>query len=217
MSGRIASGPSKSHGAGGMVTRMSRAAIAMAASVSHRSCASMNCSTSSRSSALGSRADHSARRAGRCDCIVARARCRALLAAATLVPRAEAVSVAGQPSTSLAISAARCLGGRTCRAARNASEIVSRRMATASGCSSLGAAASSNWSGYGWSQGTSANELPAVRRELRRSMSRQTLVAIRYSHARNCEPPSKPDRPRHAFRNVSCTASSASSNEASIR
>ena len=200
-----------------MVTRMSWAAIAMAASASNRSCASMNCSTSSRSSGLGSRADHSARRAGRCDCIVARARCRALLAAATLVPSAEAVSVAGQPRTSRAISAARCRGGSTCRAARNASEIVSRLMATASGCSSLGAAWSSSRSGYGWSHGTSANELPAVRRELRLSMSRQTLVAIRYSHARNCEPPSKPDRPRHAFRNVSCTASSASSNEASIR
>jgi len=59
MSGLIASGPSKCHGDGGMVTRMSRAAIAMAASVSHRSCAWMNCSTRSRSSALGSRADHS--------------------------------------------------------------------------------------------------------------------------------------------------------------
>jgi len=147
MSGLIASGPSKRHGAGGMVTRMSRAAIAMAASVSHRSCAWMNCSTRSCSSALGSRADHSARRGDRCDCIVARARCRALLAAATLVPSAEAVSLAGQPRTSRAISAARCLGGRTCRAARNASEIVSRWMATASGCSSLGAAASSSRSG----------------------------------------------------------------------
>ena len=48
-------------------------------------------------------------------------------------------------------------------------------------------------------------------------MSRQTFVAMRYSQARNCEPPSKPDLPRQAFRNVSCTASSASSNEASIR
>ena len=35
-------------------------------------------------------------------------------------------------------------------------------MATASGCSSLGAAASSSTSGYGWSQGTSANDRPAV-------------------------------------------------------
>jgi len=150
--------------------------------------------------------------------MVARARCRALLAAATLVPSAEAVSLAGQPSTSRAISAARCLGGRTCRAARNASEIVSRWMATASGWSSLGAAWSSSRSGYGWIHGTSASErIPAVRRELRRSMSRHTLVAMRYSQARNCEPPWKPDRPRQAFRNVSCTASSASSKEASIR
>jgi hypothetical protein len=217
MSGLIASGPSKQYGSGGMVTRMSFAAIAMTASASNRSCAAMNCSTSSRSSALGSPADHSARRAGRCDCIGARARCWALLAAATLVPSAEAVWLAGQPRTSRAISAARCLGGSACRAARNASEIVSRWMTTASGCSSLGAAASSSRSGYGWSHGTSGGEFPAVRREPRRSMSRQTLVAIRYSHARNCGPPSKPDRPHHAFRNVSCTASSASSNEASIR
>ena len=200
-----------------MVTRMSRAAMARAASASIRSCASMNCPRSSRSAALGSPADHSARWPGRCDCIAARARCRALLAAATLVPSAEAVSLAGQPSTSRAISAARCRGGRTCRAARNASEMVSREMATASGSSSPGAAASSSGSGYGWSQGTSASEPPEGRREPRRSMSRQTLVAIRYSQARNCALPSKPDRPRHAFRNVSCTASSASSNEASIR
>ena len=47
----------------------------------------MNCSVSSRSSALGSRADQSARRDGRCDCIVARARCRALLAAASYLRR----------------------------------------------------------------------------------------------------------------------------------
>ena len=146
-SGRIASVPWKQYGSGGIVTLMSRAAMAMTASASSRSCAAMNCSTSSRSSALGSRADHSARVPGRCDCIVVRARCRALLAAATLVPSAEAVSLAGQPSTSRAISAARCRGGRTWRAARNASEIVSREMATASGCSSLGAAWSSSRSG----------------------------------------------------------------------
>ena len=48
--------------------------------------------------------------------------------------------MAGQPSTSRAISAARCRGGRTCSAARNASDIASREMATASGCSSPGAA-----------------------------------------------------------------------------
>ena len=64
MSGLIASAPSKQYGSGGIVTRMSRAAMAMAASASSRSCAAMNCSTSSRSSALGSRADHSARRGG---------------------------------------------------------------------------------------------------------------------------------------------------------
>ena len=45
----------------------------------------MNRSSNARSSALGSRAAQSARRAGRCSCIVARARCSALLVAATLV------------------------------------------------------------------------------------------------------------------------------------
>lgn len=40
--------------------------MATAAAASHRSCASMNRSSSARSSALGSPADHSARRAGRC-------------------------------------------------------------------------------------------------------------------------------------------------------
>ena len=50
-----------------------------------------------------------------------------------------------------------------------------------------------------------------------RSMSRQTLVAIRYSHARNVDRPSKVSRRRQARRNVSCTVSSASSNDPSIR
>ena len=99
-----------------------------------------------------------ARREGRCSCIVARARCRALFAAATLVSSSAAVSLAGQPSTSRAISAARWRGGSTCSAARNASSIVSRSTTTASGSSSLGATSSSSRSGYGCSHGTSANE-----------------------------------------------------------
>ena len=65
-------------------------------------------------------------------------------------------------------------------AARNASSIVSRSTTTASGCSSLGATSSSRRSGYGWSHGTSAKVCAVVaRRELRRSMSRQTFVAMR--------------------------------------
>jgi hypothetical protein len=47
-------------------------------------------------------------------------------------------------------------------------------------------------------------------------MSRQTLVAIRYSQARYWPGPPKPSRPRQARRNVSCTASSASSNEVPV-
>ena len=74
-----------------------------------------------------------------CACSVARARCSALFTDATVVSSAVAVSVAGQPSTSRAISVARCRGGRTCSAARNASSIVSRLTMTASGSSSLGA------------------------------------------------------------------------------
>ena len=55
------------------------------------------------------------------------------------------------------------------------------------------------------------------RRAFRRIASRQTFVAILYSQARTSALPSKVSRARHARRNVSCTASSASSNEASIR
>ena len=77
---------------------------------------------------------------------------------ATLVSSAVAVSLAGQPSTSRAMSAARCRGGRTWSAARNASSIVSRSTTTASGSSSVGAISSSSRSGYGVSHGTSAND-----------------------------------------------------------
>ncbi len=98
--------------------------------------------------------------------------------------------------------------------------MVSRDTATASGSSSRGAISSSRSSGYGWSQGISPSdwsEREGSRRLARRIASRQTLVAILYSHARNAAEPSKVSRARHARRNVSCTASSASSKEPSIR
>ena len=198
---------------------MSCAAIATAAAASHRSCASMKRSSRSRSSALGSPADHSARRAGRCSCIVARARCSALFAAATLVSSSVAVSLAGQPSTSRTISAARCRGGSTCSAARNASSIVSRSTTTASGSSSLGATSSSSRSGYGCSHGTSANECSVV------DPPRRCAGACRGRRSSRCGRATRGtarrrrscSRLRHARRNVSCTASSASSNDASIR
>ena len=67
-------------------------------------------------------------------------------------------------------------------------------------------------------QGTSRSvSIERTRRALRRMASRHTFVAILYSHARTRALPSNWSRARHARRNVSCTASSASSNEASIR
>ena len=89
---------------GGIVIRMSSDAIATAAAASHRSCASMN--RAEQRPLLGARLCRrttSSARAGRCSCIVARARCSALLAAATLVSSRDAVSLAGQPSTSRTI------------------------------------------------------------------------------------------------------------------
>jgi len=50
-----------------------------------------------------------------------------------------------------------------------------------------------------------------------RSMSRHTLVAMRYSQDRNAERPSNRSRARQARTRVSCTASSASKVEPSIR
>ena len=55
-------------------------------------------------------------------------------------------------------------------------------------------------------------------RRPRRSIAvRHTLVAIRYSQVRTDERPSNPSKDRHARRYVSCTRSSASSAEPSIR
>jgi hypothetical protein len=57
-----------------------------------------------------------------------------------------------------------------------------------------------------------------VARRLRaRNMSRQAFVAIRYNHERTDERPSNRSAPRHARNIVSCTASSASNTEPSIR
>jgi hypothetical protein len=87
--------------------------------------------------------------------------------------------------------------------------MVSLATTTASGWVSLGASSSSSRSGYGWSHGTSAKERShGTRRRLLRSASRQALVAIRYSQARN-PAPSKLSRLRQARRKVSWTASSA--------
>jgi hypothetical protein len=97
---------------------------------------------------------HSSRRSGRCF-RVARARWRALLTAATLASRSDALSPADQPSTSRRISTARCFGGRCWMAARNASSIVSLATTAASGSAALAATSSGSRSGYGCSHGIS--------------------------------------------------------------
>ena len=84
---------------------------------------------------------------------VACARCRALLTDAVVVSIASATSAAFQRSTSRRISTARWRAGRCCRAATNASRIVSRSVTTASGSSAL--PVSSIASGTGSSQGIS--------------------------------------------------------------
>jgi hypothetical protein len=87
-------------------------------------------------------------------------------------------------------------------------------------------------SGSGWTQALSGSADPSAAsadvragprsmgsaRFLRPfSMSKQTLVAMRYSHDRSCDRPSNRSYARHARIIVSCTASSASAGEPSIR
>ncbi len=55
------------------------------------------------------------------------------------------------------------------------------------------------------------------RRSLPLSTSKQTLVAIRYNQDRIAERPSNLSRLRHARTKASCTASSASKGDPSIR
>ena len=102
-----------------------------------RSIASTYRSSRARSSSLGSSPTcHSRRRSGRCRFSVARARCRALFAAATLVSRSAALSAADQPRTSRTISAARCFGGGSWIAAMNAARSSPLATTSASGSAS---------------------------------------------------------------------------------
>ena len=123
------------------------------------------------------------------------------------MPSVLAASAAGMRSTSHKISVARCRAGRCCSAVTNASLIVSRAtaMSARSPCSaSMGGEAGPRSIGVG-------------RRCRLRSMSTQMLVAIRYSHDRMLERPSNPSAARQARSMVSCTASSASDPEPSMR
>src|SRR5260370_23609258 len=120
-------------------------------------------------------------------------------------------------------------------AARKASEIVSRLTATASGPGWPAASSSSSESGYGCIHGIAAIDGPVLadsvladtvladvgpadagpagaldgagttRRASRRSVSRQALVAIRYSQVRGLDRPWKLSRERQARRSTSCT------------
>ena len=62
-----------------------------------------------------------------------------------------------------------------------------------------------------------ASSIGRARRSLPPSMSRQTFVTMLYSHERNDDRPSNCSKLFHARRNASCTASSASNPEPSIR
>ena len=113
--------------------------------------------------------------------ITAWARWRAELTAADVVSSASAVSAAVQRSTSRRISTARWRGGRCCRAAMNASRMVSFS-ATRTAASGTGSSHGISWS--------SSRASPAIwssvpspagsgRRGRPSRLVRQTLVAIR--------------------------------------
>ncbi len=158
----------------------------------------------------------------------ARARCSALLTEATVAPSSSATSAAVQPSTSRRISTARCRGASRCSTATKASFTDSRWAATSAGSPVSG---STRPSGAGPIQVTSdswvscavatvtgpARSIGRARALRPFSASRQTLVAMRYSQERSADRPSKPRCPRQARTMVSCTASSASKTEPSIR
>ena len=140
-----------------------------------------------------------------------------------------AESAAGMRSTSHRISAARCRGGRCCSAVTKASRTESRTAAISAGSPWSG---TTRASGIGVTQRSSAGHgrrcdsaggeagprsIGSARRFSPRSASRQTFVAIRYSHDRIEDRPSNPSAPFQARSIVSCTASSASKADPSIR
>ena len=137
---------------------------------------------------------------------VPRARWRALVTDGTLVPRSSAASLARNRSTSQRRRAARWRGDRCRRAAARASRSASLRAAISAG-SLVGASPGSSGS----------SSTGSGRRARLLSMSRQTLVAMRWSHPRRAVGRLRPLRLRHARTSVSCTASSASRVDPSMR
>ena len=147
---------------------------------------------------------------------------------ATEVSSSSATSVACQRSTSRRISTARWRGGRCCSAATNASLSVSFCAASSAGSASSGSTRASAigrtqaFSISGAPSGASALEagprsIGTARRCALCSMSRQTLLAIRNSHAFSAPRSWSLSDAFHARTIVSCTASSASAPDPIIR
>ena len=168
-----------------------------------------------------------ARSASRLD-KVARARWSALLTDATLVSSSSATSLACHRNTSRRMSTARWRAGRCWSAVTNARRMDSLDAASSAGSPSSG---TTRASGMGvthadsglvvWRNESAVDDGPRsmarARRCRLRSMSRHTFVAMRYSHDRTDERPSKLAAFRQARTSVSCTASSASNTDPSIR
>ena len=150
---------------------------------------------------------------------VARARWSALLTEATLVSSRSAASLACHFKTSHRMSAARCFGGRCWSAATKASRNDSRCSASSSGVGSgviqVTSGSSARFSNSGSCAGP--RSIGLARRSRPASASKQTFVAIRYSHDLSPERPSNRSSDRQARTIVSCTASSASKAEPSMR
>ena len=223
---RIASRPANHPGSGGISSTASLRSSSASASASAFSKAAANRSSAARCpGSFGSAVSSSA---GSARASWARARRSPLLTAVVVVPSSPATSAAGHPSTSRRISMARCRAGRYCCAATSASRIPARAATALAGSSP---APASSASGTGCSHGTSGAGTSAMsgsaagpaspdgigRRPRRSSAVRHALVAIRYSQVRTEDRPSNPPNDRHARRYVSCTRSSASSTDPSIR
>ena len=117
---------------------------------------------------------------------MARARCRALLTAGTVVPSWVATSAALNSSTSRSTSTARCRGGSTCIAATSASRSPVRtpgsNRASGNGCSQ--GMSNEGVSGAAGSRLGAPSPDGSGRRARPVSAVRQALVAIRYSQVR---------------------------------
>jgi hypothetical protein len=147
------------------------------------------------------------------------------LTAGTLVPSRFAVSRAEKPAASRRISVARCRGGRCWIAATNAISSVSR----ATGClvrvhqpirirlepRHVGSDPRKIALGTGRGRDVDGQHSRAAARP----WSRHAFVAMRYSQAPNDHHPSRLNRARarQAHTKVSCTRSSESSNDPTMR